>query len=434
MPIWGTTMLRLEDLSVSYGQHRALETVSLNVDRGEIVVILGANGAGKSTLLRAVGGTCEGEVTGEITVDGLPIAEVPSHEIVRHGIALVPEGRGIFPELTVHENLVLGAYSDHARTDERANLDRVVALFPILGERRSQVAGTMSGGEQQMVAIGRALMSAPQILLLDEPSLGLSPKLCGELFHKLAEIRDSGLGILLVEQNAKQSLAIANRGYLLENARIVGEGLASDLSSDPNVQAAYLGVSHEKPRKSSVSGAPATDVPAEPRRDLQFMTAGGALPRTNVNEVIPGGISNLVRRAATRQSDQYGDEPVSTRAAGEIPVARETNHVSDGSGEDRLAAVLAEIEQAAANARLPSAISDTEKTAASSPKTIPAETESAPNGEMQTRNGAAGPDEAGKTVETGPSPRIEHWKRQPNIEIYRRQGNDMKRVDGDENG
>ena len=234
-------MLKVMDLSVSYGKHQALEGASLTVAPGEIVVILGANGAGKSTLLKALSGICEGHSTGEISLDGHPLHGLSPDHIVEEGVALVPEGRGIFGDLTVEENLKLGAYPNRAKDEEQANLERVFKLFPKLTERRRQVARTMSGGEQQMVAIGRAMMSSPQILMLDEPSLGLSPLLCKELFQNLAAIKDLGIGVLMVEQNAKQSLAIADRGYLLENTRIVHEDSAQALRDDPAVQAAYLG-------------------------------------------------------------------------------------------------------------------------------------------------------------------------------------------------
>lgn len=234
-------MLDIRQLSATYGQHRALENVSLRVDTGEIVVILGANGAGKSTLLRAIGGICEGRVSGHIDVETRPILGSSADRIVEAGVALVPEGRGIFGDLSVRENLILGAYASRAREDESANLERVFDLFPKLAERQGQIARTMSGGEQQMVAIGRAMMSNPQILMLDEPSLGLSPLLCKELFQSLTQVRRAGIGILLVEQNAKQSLAIADRGYLLENGQIVHADSADNLARDPAVQKAYLG-------------------------------------------------------------------------------------------------------------------------------------------------------------------------------------------------
>lgn len=234
-------MLEVEGLSVQYGKHRALDGVALSVGANEIVVILGANGAGKSSLLKAVAGLQAPAAQGRVTLAGRALAGLPAHQVVEAGLALVPEGRGIFGELTVRENLLLGAFARRARADEAANRERVLALFPRLAERLDQTARTMSGGEQQMVAIGRALMSAPRMLLLDEPSLGLSPLLSGELFRALGRIRDDGIGVLLVEQNARKSLAIADRGYLIENGRIVGSGAAAALTSDPAVQRAYLG-------------------------------------------------------------------------------------------------------------------------------------------------------------------------------------------------
>ena len=234
-------MLEIENVSVSYGQHLALDGVSANVSKGEIVVMLGANGAGKSTFLRAVSAITPKAEGGRVKMEGRDLTALPAHEIVEAGIALVPEGRGIFGELSVLENLRLGANPQRARSSEAQNLEQILDLFPVLAERRKQIARTMSGGEQQMVAIGRAMMSAPEILLLDEPSLGLSPLLCGELFRSLARVRETGVGVLMVEQNAKQSLAISDRGYLLENGRIVGTDRAEALSNDERVQAAYLG-------------------------------------------------------------------------------------------------------------------------------------------------------------------------------------------------
>jgi len=251
-------MLEVQGISVSYGKHRALEDASVRVAKGEIVVILGANGAGKSTLLKAISGICEGHVSGSVRMDGTDLTDKPANRIVEEGIALVPEGRGIFPDLTVQENLTLGAYSARARDEEAGNLERLFTLFPKLHERRRQVVRTMSGGEQQMVAIGRAMMSNPAILTLDEPSLGLSPLLCKELFQNLKAVRDTGIGILLVEQNAKQSLAIADRGYLLENAHIVHEDSAAALAVDPAVQKAYLGGAAAKPVRSAPVAAPAS--------------------------------------------------------------------------------------------------------------------------------------------------------------------------------
>jgi branched-chain amino acid transport system ATP-binding protein len=234
-------MLEVKNLSVRYGRHQALEQVSVKIGKGEICVILGANGAGKSSLLKAIAGTVRTEPGSEILMNGVAITGMKAHRIVEHGVALVPEGRGIFGELTVAENLELGAFPNRARARERATLDQIYSLFPRLAERRSQIARTMSGGEQQMVAIGRALMSQPEILMLDEPSLGLSPVLSKELFRSLARIAETGVGILLVEQNARQSLKIAGRGYLIEVGRITGEGTAQSLMTDPAVVNAYLG-------------------------------------------------------------------------------------------------------------------------------------------------------------------------------------------------
>jgi branched-chain amino acid transport system ATP-binding protein len=234
-------MLESHNVSVFYGRHRALENVSATVSKGEIVVMLGANGAGKSTYLRAIAGQTRKTDGGTVTIDGVDITHSAPHEIVETGIALVPEDRGIFADLTVQENLVLGAHPRRARAREAENLERVLMLFPKLTERRKQLVRTMSGGERQMVAIGRAMMSAPTILMLDEPSLGLAPFLCTELFRTLARIKEAGVGIFLVEQNAKQSLAIADRGYLLDNGHIVGADTAAALSKDEKVRAAYLG-------------------------------------------------------------------------------------------------------------------------------------------------------------------------------------------------
>lgn len=234
-------MLEVTNLGVRYGRHLALEGVSAKIAKGEICVILGANGAGKSSLLKAIAGLVKTEPGTEITMNGKPIRGVKAHRIVEEGIALVPEGRGIFGDLTVAENLQLGAFAGRARQGEAQTLKRIYELFPRLAERKSQIARTMSGGEQQMVAIGRALMSKPDILMLDEPSLGLSPLLSKELFKSLKAVAATGVGILLVEQNAKLSLKIADRGYLIENGLITGEDTAVNLMNDPAVANAYLG-------------------------------------------------------------------------------------------------------------------------------------------------------------------------------------------------
>ncbi len=255
-------MLEVSGISVSYGAHRALENVSVRMDKGEVCVILGANGAGKSTLLKAIAGLVPVQPGGRIAIAGQDIANARPNRIVESGLALVPEGRGIFGDLSVAENLRLGAYGRQARAGESERLAQVMQLFPRLAERHGQIARTMSGGEQQMVAIGRALMSNPDILMMDEPSLGLSPLLTRELFRSLKAVRETGVGILMVEQNARQSLAIADRGYLLENGHIIGEGRAKQLASDPAVQAAYLGGAAASP----AARAPATG-PRVPSRD-----------------------------------------------------------------------------------------------------------------------------------------------------------------------
>jgi acyl-CoA reductase-like NAD-dependent aldehyde dehydrogenase/ABC-type branched-subunit amino acid transport system ATPase component len=234
-------MLEIKNLSLAYGLHRALDNVALDVARGEIVTILGANGAGKTSLLKAIAGVVRTLPGKQVRLGGRDIASLPPHDIVECGLALVPEGRGIFGELTVKENLLLGANPKRARHGEAARRDQVFSLFPRLRERAGQIARTMSGGEQQMLAIGRALMSNPDILLLDEPSLGLSPAMVHELFATLRRVREAGVGLLLVEQNAQESLAIADRGYVLENGVITGHGSAAHLKSDPAVQRAYLG-------------------------------------------------------------------------------------------------------------------------------------------------------------------------------------------------
>jgi len=249
-------MLEVRNLSVVYGHHHALDAIALNVKPGEIVAMLGANGAGKSSLLKALGGMVPRRPGAEVTLGGADLTRLRAHEIVEAGLALVPEGRGIFGELTVRENLLLGAYPRRGRAHEARNLERVLTLFPRLAERMKQIARTMSGGEQQMVALGRALMSEPEILLLDEPSLGLSPLICKEVFASLARVRATGVGVLLVEQNAKQSLAISDRAYLLENGRVVGSGPAKELMQDPAVRRAYLGGSHASMHiESSNSGS-----------------------------------------------------------------------------------------------------------------------------------------------------------------------------------
>jgi branched-chain amino acid transport system ATP-binding protein len=234
-------LLGIQDLRVSYDRVEALRGVSLAVHAGEIVTVLGSNGAGKSTLLGAVSGLVA-PAGGGISFAGQRLDGIPAHEVVARGISLSPEGRRVFPTLTVDENLTLGAFTRRGERAEVASArSRVFGLFPILAERRRQLAGTLSGGEQQMLAMGRALMTTPRLLLLDEPSLGLAPIFVGHIFDIIGRINTEGAAILLVEQNASKALAIAHRAYVLETGLVTMEGPAAELRSDPRVQAAYLG-------------------------------------------------------------------------------------------------------------------------------------------------------------------------------------------------
>ena len=234
-------MLEVETLHVYYGEIHALKGVTLGVGKGEIVTILGNNGAGKTTTLRTLSGLLPARA-GNVRLEGETLLGVPAHEVVLRGVAHVPEGRRVFNRLTVFENLEMGAYT-RADAGIEQDLERVFALFPRLRERRAQVAGTLSGGEQQMLAIGRALMAAPRILLLDEPSMGLAPILVEQIFETIQGINRQGTTILLVEQNAAMALSIAHRGYVLETGTIVLSGTAADLQEDPEVRRAYLGES-----------------------------------------------------------------------------------------------------------------------------------------------------------------------------------------------
>ena len=235
-------MLRLEQVSVAYGKHEALRQVSLDVEGGRTTVILGTNGAGKTTMLNTIAGLVPPRPGSRILFEGRPIESEPSHRIAEAGVALVAEGRRLFGDMTVLENLKLGAYTRRARATEAAQLEMQFALFPRLAERKGQLARTMSGGEQQMLAIARALMSAPKILLLDEPSLGLSPLLTRELFAILRRITEGGQSVLMVEQNVHQSMRLADRVYVLENGRIVRSGTPEEIQQDRVIQQAYLGL------------------------------------------------------------------------------------------------------------------------------------------------------------------------------------------------
>jgi len=233
-------LLAIDDLSVHYGAIRALHGISITVEDGEIVTLIGANGAGKSTTLRAVSALCRCS-EGTITFDGRNLAGLRPHQVLRLGLAQVPEGRGIFPNLTVDENLDLGAFARKDAAAVASDRDRVFGLFPRLSERLSQRAGTLSGGEQQMLAIGRALLARPRLLLMDEPSLGLAPQLVQTIFKIIREINASGTTIFLVEQNAHMALQIARRAYVLEVGRVVMSGDAKELAASQEVRKAYLG-------------------------------------------------------------------------------------------------------------------------------------------------------------------------------------------------
>ena len=233
-------MLELRDLSVHYGRIHALRSVSLEVRSGEIVAVLGSNGAGKSTTLRAVSGLLRPS-GGQILLEGRPLAGLPAHRVVAQGVIHCPEGRQVFPRMSVRENLLLGAHRCPDRKEIAERLERVHGLFPILRERAAQLAGTLSGGEQQMLAIGRALMGGPRLLLLDEPSLGLAPRIIETIFGAVAAINAAGTTILMVEQNATKALAIAHRAYVLQVGRVVAEGTGRELLTDGRIQRAYLG-------------------------------------------------------------------------------------------------------------------------------------------------------------------------------------------------
>jgi branched-chain amino acid transport system ATP-binding protein len=233
-------VLEVKDIDVFYGDAQALFGLSLQVRQGEVVTLVGANGAGKTTALRAISGL-RPVARGDIVFEGSSLAGVPAHRRAELGIALVPEGRELWPQLTVRENLELGAYGKAARRHLPDSLDRVHELFPLVGERARQVAGSMSGGEQQMVAIARALMTRPRLLMFDEPSLGLAPVVSSQVFQIIRRLHADGLTILLVEQNLKKALELADRGYVVETGSISMEGVAADLLTDPAIRSAYLG-------------------------------------------------------------------------------------------------------------------------------------------------------------------------------------------------
>ena len=234
-------MLALSGVSAGYGSVRAVSNVSITVGEGEAVGLLGANGAGKSTTLRAISGLVR-PTSGTITFRGKNIDSLPAYKITELGIAHVPEGRQVFPELTVKENLEIGAYIPKARAARTQTLDLVFTIFPVLAERRKQLAGTMSGGEQQMLAVGRGLMLRPHLLMLDEPSLGLAPVVTEATFEKIQEIHAMGTAILLVEQNVSRALTLVQRAYVLESGKVIMKGTSAELANNKQVQAAYLGI------------------------------------------------------------------------------------------------------------------------------------------------------------------------------------------------
>lgn len=234
------SMLQVTDLCVNYGVIPALKGISFEVNEGEVIALIGANGAGKTTILHTVTGLVEA-ASGKIEFEGKDITRVPAHQIVKLGLAHVPEGRRVFPEMTVYQNLMLGAFTRKDNAEKQASLQSVYGHFPRLKERARQLAGTLSGGEQQMLAMGRALMSRPRLLLMDEPSMGLSPILVGEIFSIIEEVSREGTTVLLVEQNAKKALSIADRAYVLETGSISLSGSASELLGNDEIRKAYLG-------------------------------------------------------------------------------------------------------------------------------------------------------------------------------------------------
>ena len=233
-------MLEVKDLEVYYGVIQAIKGISFEVNKGEVIALIGANGAGKTTTLHTITGLLSPK-KGQVIFEGKDITKVPAHKIVSMGMAHVPEGRRVFVELSVYENLKMGAYTRNDKNEIEESLANVYRRFPRLEERKNQMAGTLSGGEQQMLAMGRALMSKPKIILMDEPSMGLSPILVNEIFDIIRAVSESGTTVLLVEQNAKKALAIADRAYVLETGKIVLEGNAKDLLEDDSIKKAYLG-------------------------------------------------------------------------------------------------------------------------------------------------------------------------------------------------
>jgi branched-chain amino acid transport system ATP-binding protein len=328
-------MLRLEHISVAYGKHEALHDVSLDVESGRTTVILGANGAGKTTLLKTIAGLVRPRPGGRILFEGSPIEAEPSHRMVAAGIALVPEGRRLFGEMTVIDNLRMGAYAKHARAAEEHRLESLLALFPRLAERRNQLAKTMSGGEQQMLAIARALMSGPKLLLLDEPSLGLGPRLVKDLFSNLRTIREHGQSVVLVEQNVRQSLRLADFVYVLENGHIVRSGTAAEIEADAAIQKAYLGLASKPvdtvgepiyaPRELAYSAGGfvnpfSRSVPAPPKIDSARQDNEKAMERQMDITTTAGGFFHPFARSVSRQPAAF-PQPAATKTDSVRPPA-----------------------------------------------------------------------------------------------------------------
>jgi branched-chain amino acid transport system ATP-binding protein len=241
-PTWGKKpILKVENIDVFYDDLQVIWSVSFEVNRGEIVALLGSNGAGKSTILNTVSGLLT-PASGRITFEDRRLDQVPAHKVIEHGIAQVPEGRRLFPEMTVRENLIMGSLTPKAKAKRNETIEWVFGLFPRLREREKQMAGTLSGGEQQMLAVGRGLMALPKLIMLDEPSLGLAPILVAEIFNIIERIQQEGVTVLVVEQNTKHTLEICHRGYVLENGRVVLDGTGEELLDNEHVKQAYLGI------------------------------------------------------------------------------------------------------------------------------------------------------------------------------------------------
>lgn len=380
-------LLQASHVSVSYGRHQAVVEAALEVHAGEIVVILGANGAGKTTLLKAISGMVACSPGALISVGGMPMAGASAHALVEAGLALVPEGRGIFGELSVRENLLLGAFAKRAREGEAQRLTEVFTLFPRLRERQDQVVRTMSGGEQQMVAIGRAMMSRPQVLMLDEPSLGLSPLLSQEVFRTLREIADSGIGVLLVEQNARMSLSVANRGYLIETGHMSASYEAAAMLQDKNIQESYLGA-------HAADDSPVANKPAPPAAGPSLVASALPHAASSVQHAEPSAlhipIDELVRVASTR-SLRTQAMPASLPSLPAAPVSAARVQLSRAETADIDSSIDAVVQRALESTRRPSSVSQP----------------------------VLAPSTPAFSGTTKPSAKVEIW-RKPTVEIFRR--------------